>query len=92
MIREHGELKMQAAVKTRPIDTWGPIVHEELYDLELDPDETRDLSGSEPERLAQMRAILGAYEQRVRAAAPDQQGEAQEHDQATLEAIKALGY
>ena len=92
MLHEHGERKMQEAVKSRPFDMWGPVVREELYDLETDPGETRDLSETEPDRLAQMRAILASYEQRVRAAAPRQQGGAQEHDEATLEAIKALGY
>jgi len=92
LIKEVGERKLELAAAKRPFDPWGPIVREELYDLEADPGETRDLSASEPERLAKMRAILAAYEARVLAAAPGQQGGVQDHDAAALNAIKELGY
>jgi len=69
-------------------------VHEELYDLSKDPDETRNLSGSEPQQLQRMRNILRSYEQRVQRTSPGQQGFANEQpmDQDALDAIKAIGY
>ena len=43
-------------------DLWGEPIREELYDLAADPGELSDLSGSESERLAQLRQVLLGYE------------------------------
>lgn len=42
-------------------DILGPIVHEELYCLDTDPQEKSDLIEKAPERLADLRAILQTY-------------------------------
>ena len=41
---------------------WGQPIREELYDLAADPRELSDLSGSESERLEQLRGVLLGYE------------------------------
>jgi hypothetical protein len=44
-----------------PVDAWGPIVREELYDLSVDPGATKNLSDSRPEALARWRQFLLDY-------------------------------
>lgn len=41
------------------VRSWAPEVSEQLYDLNLDPDEREDLSGADPGRLEGMRSELG---------------------------------
>jgi hypothetical protein len=43
----------------------GPAI--ELFDVVADPGETKDLSASQPSRAAEMRALLAAWRQDVRA-------------------------
>jgi arylsulfatase A-like enzyme/Flp pilus assembly protein TadD len=60
----------------------------ELYDLESDPTETRDLAASEPARAAAMRAALGRILDKERAAATGGGPVSAE----VLEKLGALGY
>ncbi len=75
-----------------PFDPWGPVQREELFDLASDPDEKNDLAKSEPERLEELREVLRLYERRARAAAPNQQGSAEERPDDASADFEALGY
>ncbi|MCF6284320.1 MAG: sulfatase [Candidatus Hydrogenedentes bacterium] len=44
-----------------PVDTWGPIVREEFYDLKADPGALRDVAADNPEAVARWRAYLRDY-------------------------------
>jgi arylsulfatase A-like enzyme len=67
-----------------------------LYDLRVDPRETRDLAGERPEDLAAMTGRLARVEQELGLPALDAaiaaDGEAPELDAATRERLRALGY
>jgi len=71
---------------------WGPLVREELYDLERDPGELRDRTSAAPERLAELRAILAhdAETRRTRAAPPAVPAAQVTPDE--QERLEALGY
>jgi arylsulfatase A-like enzyme len=67
-----------------------------LYDLGVDPGETRDLATERPEELAQLRVRLASVEREIGLPAIDAaiaEGGAQpELDEATRERLRALGY
>jgi arylsulfatase A-like enzyme len=67
-----------------------------LYDLSIDPGETRDLAGERPADLAGMQAKLAAAQAALGlpdiAAAPVVGADAPELDDATRESLRALGY
>lgn len=54
-----------------PVDSWGPIVREEIYDLTADPGCKTDLSGERPEALARGRALLEEYRKTCPPQLPD---------------------
>lgn len=59
----------------------------ELYDLEADPSETRDVSGDEPEVVAELEACLDAS-----TSDSDSTLGAPEIDAETLRNLESLGY
>jgi arylsulfatase A-like enzyme len=63
---------------------------ESLYDLETDPGEERDVSGSQPDRLAQLRPHADAW--RERRQAEGQVAEATSEDEEIQEHLRMLGY
>jgi arylsulfatase A-like enzyme len=66
----------------------------ELYDLARDPGETRDLSASDPERLAQMQAQFEGFREHLRALAQALGPEASEAEllEGTQRLLEDLGY
>ena len=86
------ERQLELAAREVEFDTWGEIVREELFDLAQDPRETKNLLATEPERAADMRAILLAHEQRSRRANADQQGAPRDLDEEERQRLEELGY
>lgn len=88
------ELKALRAGTLPLIDPWGPVVHEELYNINEDPQEHRPIQ--DEAQLARMRRVLEDYKARClakptmppRQVAP-QQGEMTEEQRQQLD---ALGY
>lgn len=79
----------------RPFDLWGPVVHEELYDLAADPREQRNLVSTAPAKLDELRAFLAAYRARAQAAGADSTGNfpaSQDLSPADRERLRSLGY
>jgi arylsulfatase A-like enzyme len=66
----------------------------ELYDVVRDPGETRDLAGSDPERLAELRAQLEGFQEHLRALAEALGPEASEAElqEGTRKLLEDLGY
>lgn len=52
--------EFNAGIRSRPAP-WGPVVHEELFDLSKDPRGLRDLAPAAPPQLARGRALLDDY-------------------------------
>lgn len=61
---------------------------EELYDLGTDPGEVRDLASERPNRLAELRELLHAWD----AGIPVAREEAHELDEESIRALESLGY
>jgi arylsulfatase len=68
------------------------FVREELYDLEADPGETKDLASKSPDDIEAFRKGLNAYLDEARAFRNWRQGDAVVEDEAILERLRALGY
>jgi len=85
LLRE-GDLKLIEMAQGDPL----------LYDLSLDPEETRDLSGERPEELAAMQARMREVQAQLGLPGLDQKPPtghaAPELDEATREQLRALGY
>jgi len=64
----------------------------ELYDLINDPAEQRDLSQSQPERLAALRRLIADFAQYASAASHAAQVFADEPDRAVAQRLRSLGY
>lgn len=64
-----------------------PIQQVELYDLEADPGETRNLASREPTRVADLQALI-----RARFAGLERRGEKQEIPEDVQRELRALGY
>jgi len=63
---------------------------EELYDLDFDPGELKNLAAEDPEATGSMRALVEAWRRSLAAAS---QGERQEEiDQGLIENLRSLGY
>jgi len=76
-----------------PIDIWGPVVHEALYDLSADPGEKQSLS--EDEKLGELRALLKQYEDYCRRYGLKKSGRGKikaSPSMKDVEKLKALGY
>ena len=76
-------------------ETEGPgyiVAREELYDLDSDPGEMRNLAGEHPDVAARMRARLSARVGELRAIAGTAGVASDSIDAATAEALRALGY
>ena len=67
-------------------------MYERLYDLETDPDETRDVSEAHPLELERHRAFLRAYAANASLRAPAAKAPGREIDARTRERLRALGY
>jgi arylsulfatase A-like enzyme len=78
----------RAAVRGPTTGLWGPAIHEELYDLTLDPGESHNLAASEPGVARQMSEIFLAY--RSRCTSPPAPSRTLTEEEA--EAMRALGY
>lgn len=75
------------------LDIWGPIVHEEFFDLSADPGETRSLPLDKKGR--ELREILAQYEAdcQQNGSKPDQSSEKKTPpSKKDLEKLKTLGY
>ncbi len=85
--RIENELRRSSAPR---VDPCGPVVREELYDLEADPAEQLDRSSAEPGVVARLRAALAPAFEACRAShAPDTGAGPSEKDRRRL---RALGY
>ncbi len=93
----------EAAVRARRVnqtprgaaerDPFGPVIREELYDLEADPGETRSLVRSEPETLARMRRLLqDAFAVDAHTAGARGPMELEDLSDADRSQLEALGY
>jgi hypothetical protein len=68
-------------------------VYERLYDLETDPDETRDVSEAHPLELERHRAFLRAYTAKASHSTPAAPNALDaEIDARTRERLRSLGY
>lgn len=80
--------------KKKHLDIWGPVVHEELYDLSTDPRETVNLINSEKEKSRQFRKLLKEYRlhcnKRKNEIKPDKKN--QNISEKNREKLKSLGY
>ncbi len=83
--------------ESRHLDIWGPVVHEELYDLSADPKETRNLAAGETkhEKHRHLKALLGRYSVHCRKKGLKPTGIKKDQKQLSEEEkkkLKSLGY
>jgi arylsulfatase A-like enzyme len=71
---------------------WSSRGHHQLYRIETDPKETRDLAQREPERTRALLAELDALYASLPEAAPVEPGAAVQLDEETRRTLEALGY
>jgi hypothetical protein len=77
------------------VNIWGPVVHEELYDLRNDPGEKKNLSASQKSTLLKLKKRLSAYSDSCRQPEPDRPEKRRAKKSLTPEEkkrMKALGY
>ncbi len=91
------EIRKDLATGKRPLtDIWGPIVHEELYDMAADPGQQVNIIGDAPAEIpARMRRILEQYRRRCPAPLTDRERVLHEFDAllpAYQELFRSLGY
>ena len=79
----------RSAVHTQPAPDEKPSFREELYDVAVDPDETRNLIAERPKIASKLRDELGETERRF--SRPDAQ-RAIDLDRMTKDQLEALGY
>ncbi len=73
--------------------TWGPAVHQELYNLDLDPGERENLSGGSTAQLEEFTRILTAYKDYCQSLHQDVTTENLPHLSADdIEKLESLGY
>ncbi|MDB4433272.1 sulfatase-like hydrolase/transferase [bacterium] len=65
---------------------------EELYDLEADPEESRNVASEFPEALERLRALIAAYAADMSRGDREQDAPALPLDEGTRERLRALGY
>ncbi|MFA6092749.1 MAG: sulfatase [Elusimicrobiota bacterium] len=63
-------LRVPQAGEAAKLSPWKREEHLELYDIQKDPDETRELSAKEPETLARLKAELERWGESARKAGP----------------------
>ena len=68
---------------------WGPVVHEELYDLRSDPAEQHDRIEDAPEKRAHFARLYARHRDRC---SDYSDGQSDVLDEARIEALRALGY
>lgn len=83
-VRHEGWKLVWSINREHPLFPW----QSRLFDLRADPEERVDLSGSEPRRVAQLRALAEPW---IRLG-PVRPGERADLDPAALERLRALGY
>ena len=64
----------------------------ELYDLEKDPGETRNVAAARPETAGELRSALADWVQSMEATDDAKGGDMQEEDESMKKALRALGY
>lgn len=74
-------------------DARNPKVPEELYDLSADPGETKNLAATQPQKAAEMRALIAAHLAQAGAAAVSMKEELSDKEMAGLaDHLRKLGY
>jgi arylsulfatase A-like enzyme len=73
-------------------DVWGPITHEELYNLQDDPHEAHDRSASAPAQRTRLRDALAAYVAQCRERQRPHGATQPTLSQTDVERLRALGY
>lgn len=71
---------------------WSEVASDELYHLVDDPDESKVLLDSEPDRASQMLNFLEGYRARTASTASAIEASAPVIDEETMRALRALGY
>jgi arylsulfatase A-like enzyme len=76
------------------VDPLGPALRRELYDLALDPRETRDLAAGAPERVAALERALERYRELARSAglSPAEVRAPAEEGAPALDELRQVGY
>ncbi len=96
----HHLVNMYRKDKDKRLDIWGPIVHQELYNLAEDPQEKRNLlrsAGALPqlEKQAELREVLEAFKAQCgppSGEAPSQSDEDDLLSPEQIEQLRSLGY
>ena len=88
---ERDLIKEMSAV---PFDVWGPVVHEELYNLEEDPLEQNNLIDVKPEKRQELSQVLADYRVSYKngLGKPPPQARHPRLTQKEIERLRSLGY
>lgn len=78
--------------KKKHLDIWGPVVHEELYNLTADPGETLNLVSIEKEKLKQFRKIYNEYKIYCKKKNNQPGKNNQKLSEKDIKKLKSLGY
>jgi arylsulfatase A-like enzyme len=91
-LRPQAAAQQQLPNQSSQLDVWGPVVHEELYDLEADPGERQNCIATCGPAIDEMRGLLETYHaSTLTDGGPDASG----HDGVSsedIERLRALGY
>ena len=82
-------IALDAAAENGVPEIWGPVIHEELYDLRTDPAERHNRIDSAPEKRAHFARLYVQHRDRCSA---HSDGQSDVLDEAQIEALRALGY
>ena len=79
--------------KVPPLHTWGPVVHEEFYNIAEDPLEQRDTITSASPELERMRSLLADYRDACGGTSPGEEAPEQvTAPSEQMEEMESLGY